>query len=172
MDDKLYIFIILFLTIIILFFGGHKNINDVVYESNHFIFKNNLFLLKEKFKNIYNLIKNSNNKINDLTTYNLQIEKLIPNLQKNIIVIIEPKTFLKKEEIQLDNYNSHIMIFYNFLDINNNLELLIEKNGSEGYFFYIENNQLSLHTIHDIYNNSINKAILYIAVFKKPFWFN
>ncbi len=182
MDDILYIIIIITLSIIMVFFGGHNNQEKIEYNSDYFNNLNSIVNFEKKIKVICskneNIFREKNfiniNKYLNVTKILIQnftdcfLIKINPNDLFNIYNIID-KTIAKL----------YIMIIFNH-DKYNNLELLLnyyeeldiidQYKSSYKYFYNLKKN-ISITGIYHIYNNSNQPIVITCFIIKKPFWY-
>lgn len=166
MDNNIYILIIILLTILIIFYGGHYNFELIEYDTNYFSSLNVIKIYESKLQSL-------NIKFDDYIDVTNQIKLtdiIIPNLIKIFLLKIKPFSFFNINKL-IDNLNkkSIIMIIFNH-NSHNNIELLIKNKNNIGYFYSLDK-QISLTGFFNIYNNSEELINLTIFLIKKPFWF-
>lgn len=194
MNDIFYLFTIIFLTIFMLFYGGHNFQNSVVYNSSYFNIFNKTNLLTEKI--IDNLKKFDKINTNQNFIFKISDQKfsnIIPNCTHTFIINVKPSSFINVNEIiKKSNINkkNHLMIVFDFLKNNNiliPLELFIKTDISNihndqyiqsfkdqqkyyGIFLPLKNPN-TITDIYDIYNPNNKNIFFALLIIKKPFWF-
>jgi hypothetical protein len=149
------IFIIL-LTVIMIFYGGQNKIDRIEYDKNYYKNINSLILYEKKICKTFEKLNDTN--ILDITNkFDIQV---IPNIIKAFCIKINPKS---KFDLSQNMEGRFIMIVFN----NTNSKLYLELNHK---YLYKLTQKISIVDSYDIYNNSVNKAIITIIFIKKPFW--
>jgi hypothetical protein len=167
MNDNIYIFIIIILTLFIITYGGHNYQNKVEYDSSYFdnfsiiqILENRLVKLDKKIE------FGENDNINIKKYINF---KLIPNMIGVYYIKIKPYSLFDVNKM-VDDSNSKILIIFNHNKVRF-LELLVKNENNIGFFYGLTKN-ISITGVFPVYNNSNETIIITIFIVKKPFWHN
>lgn len=185
MDDFIYLILIIFLSIFMVFYGGHNNQNKIEYSPNNFTNLNLIITFENKIKYLFISRQDDFNYKNNYININKYLNTkniIIPNFVNCFLIKIYPfKIFNIENIINKNEIKTHIMILFNH-NKNNNLELVINTNNTNdvnkfsknklcGYFYDLEKT-VSIVGIYDIYNNSNKPIELTCFIIKKPFWHN
>jgi len=188
MNDISYIFIIIILSVFMVFYGGHNPQKKIIYDIQNFSIYNtkidsirniiHSLILKNKLDNIRNY---DINKIIDIT--NNFSEKEIPNCSNVFLINIKSNSLIKihdiinfKKKQNIYDKNNNLMIMFYLNDKNNNyLDLIINENNTinEKYkMFYELNKKINITDLENIYNFNKNTIQFILIIIKKPYWYN
>lgn len=167
MNDNIYIFILIILTLLIITYGGHNYQNKIEYESNFFDNFNIIQIFENKLNKLENKLNFNDNEYIDIKK---QINfKLIPNLLNAYYIKIKPYSFFNINKL-IDKIESKLLLIFNHNKIKF-IELLVKYENNIG-FFYELTKTISITSLYPIYNNSNETIFITILVVKKPFWHN
>ncbi len=106
MNDIFYFIITLFLTIFMLFYGGHNSHKKIVYDSQYFLIGKRTDYLKKCVHDSFNInninINSNNNYIYDITENFLKIGN-VPNCFSTYIINIKSKKYIDIGDIKTIN---------------------------------------------------------------------
>lgn len=188
MNDIFYLFTIVFLTIFMLFYGGHNFQNSVIYNSSYFnIFDKTNILTEKIINNLKKFDKIDNNQNFIFKISDQKFSNIIPNCTHTFIINIKSSGFINVNEIiKKSNINkkNHLMVVFDFLKNNDTslpLELFIKTDISNiqnyyhkqkyyGIFLPLKNPN-TISDIYDIYNPNHKNIFFTLLIIKKPFWF-
>ena len=185
MNDFLYIIIIIGLSILIVFYGGHNDQCKIEYDTKYF---NNLNLIINFEKKINKILKKNifeNNSYVNINKYMNMTHILIPNFVNCFFIKINPyNVFNIYNIINKSDINTHMMIIFNH-NKHNNIELIVDniklnlydKNNynindqKEIFYFYDLKKIISITGLYHMYNDSKENIVITCFILKKPFWY-
>lgn len=161
MNDITYFIILIILTIFILFYGGHNNINTIVYDRyKYFDIYKKISIFDNKFNKIY-ANANTLNERTDITDTITHFDYVLPNINKVEYIKLKGNHIL-----EIDASSDKLLLIYNFTECN--LDLIIDYENEE---YLYELKKFNIVKPSNIYNNSVYSCEFVICEINKPFWY-
>lgn len=161
MNDILYITILVILTIFILFYGGHNNINTIIYDNyKYFDIYKKISLFDNKFIKISKHNGFTNVKTN-ITNNITHFDYILPNVNNLFYIKLQPHKILN-----INNNPNILLLVYNFT--NSNIDLIIDYDNNN-YLYKL--GKFNIVKPYNIINNSNYTSEFVICEINKPFWY-